>query len=46
MKAKIVDVDGIVYTEATALFMKVNWGVANWSKIKTGLESKPSEIKT
>lgn len=39
LRAKLVDKDGNVYTEATALFIKVQWGVANWKFIKSKLNS-------
>ena len=30
VKGVITDITGEVHTEATALFVRVNWGIVNW----------------
>lgn len=38
LKGVITDVEGKIYTEATALFVRVNWGTSIWRPI---LENNP-----
>ena len=45
LKSEIRDVKGQLFVEATALFVKVNWGVANWQNVKNNIESSAPPLQ-